>query len=506
MNTKGNLRKSACNLLYSLVYQIVTIAMGLILPRVILVGFGSEINGLLNSVAQAIAYMALFEAGIQSAAAKSLYGTLAKGDKAATNSVLAAIHDSYRRVGMLYFAGLLGLSAAYPLLVRIEELTYFQVFLIILFSGMGNVIAFFKQAKYRILLCADGREYIITNLNTVTSIVGNALKIVLLSLHIQVHVVIALTFLVSFMHVVFIECYVRRNYSWIDLNVIPDHAALKQSKYAFIHQFSGLVFSNTDMILLTVFCDLKAVSVYAVYKLVVGHISSLIMTPFNSCSFVLGQLFHLDRKKYTQLLDGIQVGFSVLVFSVLTVTYLLLTSFMGIYTNGVTDVCYVDRYLPILFVAAEILHLIRVPMMHTVNNCAGHFQETLSRTLMETGINLVVSIVGVKVCGIYGVLIGTIAALLYRSVDFTIYANRAILMRSSAKPLLVYGVNIAAMIAISAILGKADISITTYKQFCVCGLIITPPVMLIYFVVNVCFFRKDLAYLLHGYIKGRLKA
>ena len=505
MNTQGNLRKSAYNLLYSLVYQIVMIAMGLILPRVILVGFGSQINGLLNSVAQASAYMVLFEAGLQSAATKSLYAALAKGNRAAINSVLAAVHRCYRRVGILYFAGLLGLSIAYPWFVRLEELTYFQVFLIILFSGMGNVVAFFKQAKYRILLCADGREYMITNLNTVTSMISNALKIVLLSLHIQVHVVIALTFFVSLIHVACVECYVRRNYGWIDLDMMEDHDALKQSKYAFIHQFSGLVFSNTDMILLTIFCDLKAVSVYAVYKLIVGHISSLIATSFHSCSFALGQLFNLDREKYIKSLDGIQAGFGVLVFSILTVTYLLLPSFMGIYTSGVTDAFYVDRYLPVLFVAAEVLHLIRIPVMHTINSCAGHFQETLPRTLMETWINLVVSIVGVRVWGIYGVLIGTIAALMYRSVDFVVYANREILMRSPAKNLLLYGVNIGTMLALSAMLGKANMSITTYSQFCFCGLIITLPVMLIYLMVNVCFFRKDFAYLLHGCIKGRAK-
>lgn len=487
--------KSIHNFLYSFVYQLVTIALGLILPRVILVGFGSEVNGLLNSITQAIAYMALFEAGIQSVATKSLYSTIANADQDATNRVLSAVHGNYKRIGALYCAGLIVLSALYPVFVETETVSYIEVFLIVLFSGMGNVIAFFKQGKYRILLIADGREYIITNLNTIISVATNVLKIVLLTLHVQVYVVIIMTFLVSLVQVIFIERYMKKQYTWINLKAEPDYGALKQSKHALIHQVSGLVFTNTDMIILTVFCDLKVVSIYAVYKLIVGHIASFIAMPFNSCSFILGQTFNLDRDRYIKLFDGVQVAFNVLLFSILTATYALLPSFISLYTAGVTDAVYSDKYLPILFVAAEVLNLMRVPTRHTVN-CAGHFQETVSRTLTETAINLVCSIVGVYVWGIYGVLLGTIAALLYRTIDFAVYSNRNILMRKASNNLVLYGLNTGTFLVAVLIFNKMSINISSYAQFAGVGFVVTIPCILLYTLINLSVFRKDFANLI----------
>ena len=491
MKRESKLRKSANNFMYSLLYQFVTVALGLILPRVILVGFGSEVNGLLSSITQVIACLALFEAGIQSVAIKSLYKTIANGDQKATNRVLSAVNGNYKRIGVLYCSGLILLSVLYPLLVDAETLSYIEVFLIVLFSGIGNVIAFFKQGKYRILLIADGREYIITNLNTIISIASNALKIILLSLKIQVYVVIIMTFLVTMIQVAFIDMYIKKRYDWIDLNEVPDYNALKQSKYALIHQISGLVFSNTDIVILTVFCDMKIVSIYAVYKLIVGHVANLIAMPFNSCAFALGQTFNSDRDKYIKLFDGIQIVFNIIVFSIMTATYLLLPPFISLYTAGVNDAVYSDKYLPILFVVAEVLNLMRIPTRHMVN-CAGHFQETVPRTVIETVINLTCSIVGVYICGIYGVLLGTIAALLYRTVDFAIYSNKGILMRSSNKSLALYSLNIVAFSGIVMATSRMSLNLTSYLQFVGIGFAIAIPCVLLFALLNICTFWKEI--------------
>jgi hypothetical protein len=93
-------------------------------------------------------------------------------------------------------------------------------------------------------------------------------------------------------------------------------------------------------------------------------------------------------------------------------------------------------YMPLLMVLVEILSFIRLPSQNVIT-FAGHFKETQWRSMLESGINLSVSLVLVVVferiwgLGIYGVLIGTIVALLYRTNDILLYANRKILGRSS---------------------------------------------------------------------------
>ncbi|MBQ5851833.1 MAG: polysaccharide biosynthesis C-terminal domain-containing protein, partial [Lachnospiraceae bacterium] len=81
------------------------------------------------------------------------------------------------------------------------------------------------------------------------------------------------------------------------------------------------------------------------------------------------------------------------------------------------------------FIAVKLLSNGRSSSNMTINY-AGHFKQTQYRSLLESAINIVVSLVCVWKFGIYGVLMGTIAALLYRTNDMILYANRKILGRN----------------------------------------------------------------------------
>ena len=99
------------------------------------------------------------------------------------------------------------------------------------------------------------------------------------------------------------------------------------------------------------------------------------------------------------------------------------------YTRGVTDINYIDSHLPLLFILTYLLSCGRSAPNQAIN-FAGHFKLTQNRAIAESIINLTVSLIVVNFFGIYGVLFGTIAALLYRSNDIIIYASRKILHRN----------------------------------------------------------------------------
>ena len=87
--------------------QVITILFGIFIPRLILVNYGSEINGLLNSTTQFFAYFSLFEAGIGAVTLQALYKSIGNNNKDATNRVLSATHYYYKKVGLLYLAEVL---------------------------------------------------------------------------------------------------------------------------------------------------------------------------------------------------------------------------------------------------------------------------------------------------------------------------------------------------------------------------------------------------------------
>ena len=57
-------RRVIRNVVSQFIYNGVVIVFGLILPRLYLVSFGSDVNGLVSTVKDIFAYLALLEAGI----------------------------------------------------------------------------------------------------------------------------------------------------------------------------------------------------------------------------------------------------------------------------------------------------------------------------------------------------------------------------------------------------------------------------------------------------------
>ena len=68
------------NILVSILYQFITAAVGLVLPRFILNSYGSEINGIVQSVNQFLSYTVMLECGLGGMIAASFYKPLAYGD------------------------------------------------------------------------------------------------------------------------------------------------------------------------------------------------------------------------------------------------------------------------------------------------------------------------------------------------------------------------------------------------------------------------------------------
>ena len=95
-------KKSIYNVLTSVIGQVITIAMGIVIPRLVLVNLGSENNGLLSSITQALGYASLLEAGVGLASLQALYKPVAERDRPSVNAILSATNLYYQRTGLAY--------------------------------------------------------------------------------------------------------------------------------------------------------------------------------------------------------------------------------------------------------------------------------------------------------------------------------------------------------------------------------------------------------------------
>ncbi|MCQ2468642.1 MAG: sugar isomerase [Ruminococcus sp.] len=485
-------RKISLNLVLGIASELLSIILGIIVPRLILTSYGSETNGLLSSVTQIYSYVALLEAGIGTATIQALYKTLGKENKAATNAVLAATNRYYHRTGFLYLLAILLFSIIYPLVVS-TDIPTITVVLVIIFNGIGSVINYFFQAKYFLLLQAEGKNYVQTALGMFTNVFKNIAKIVLMASGCNVVFVQAIAMFISMIQMIYITRYIKKNYSWIDLSVQPDFKAISQSKNVLVHQISGLIYNNTDSITLTIFCGLKIVSIYSMYTMLFGMISTALSTVSSSFIFSLGQTFHIDKKRFMKMYDAFELYYMTLVFALYSIANYFILPFMRLYTAGVSDINYIDKKLPLLFISISLLSCGR-SAANQVINFAGHFKLTQNRAIAEAAINLVTSVVAVQFWGIYGVLIGTIAALLYRSNDIILYANRRILQRSVWMTYKRWVVNLTTFFLILCLNHFLNFNIDSYgKLFLIC-IPYTILTLIIFFTVSSLFERQIAKY------------
>lgn len=502
-----NARRSFYNIFFGMLSQIISIALGIIIPRLVLVSLGSESNGLLSSVNQALVYLSLLEAGIGTATLQALYKPVAEEDKSSINQIMAATNIYYKRVGLYYFIATLSLAIIYPIVVN-SSLSYFTIFSVILLSGLSQVINFFFQGKYRILMQVEGKNYILTNLGTIINVFTSISKIILLLLGCDIIVLQLMYFIFSLLQMIYIMKYIKKNYKWLDLSVTPNYDAISQKNSVLIHQISGLIFQNTDVLILTVACGLKVVSVYSMYVMLFGMIGTTISTINSGVSFAMGQAYNTDKKKFNILYNAFETYNMSLTFSLYCVATIFIIPFLKLYTAGVTDVNYFDKLLPYLFVATYLLSNGRSAAQRVIEY-AGHFKLTQDRSIIESVINIIVSLVGVVKFGIYGVLLGTIAALLYRTNDMILYSSKKLLKRSPFKTYLKWGTNLLLYITFIIIFNKVllKISLDNYLIIIICAGLASIVVVSIFFIVGSLIDKESFKYctsFMRKYIKKKV--
>ena len=86
----------------SLIYRIVAIIYGLLIPRLILATFGSAANGTISSVSQFINITFLVEGGFLNAARVEFYGPVSNKDWSSVSTVYKSFSPVFRDFSAIF--------------------------------------------------------------------------------------------------------------------------------------------------------------------------------------------------------------------------------------------------------------------------------------------------------------------------------------------------------------------------------------------------------------------
>ena len=475
------------NLVSGIIYQIVLIVLSFLLPRLYLENFGSEVNGVLSTIKQIFVYMFLLESGVGLATTQALYKPVAEKNNGKISSIIAATHNFYCKIGFIYAFVVLLIALVYEFFIP-TGIERGVVFGIVILTALPALFSYFIQSKYRILLEVDGRKYVITNSETILQLLSNIGKILVLILSNSLILIQLVYCILYLLQLGYIYIHAKRRYKWLDLKAKPDYEAISQRKSVLVHQVSGMVFNNTDVLLLSFLTDFKVVSVYTIYNIFFSQVQTFITSIISGFSFALGQMFHTDRNKFIKVYNVYETLYIMSTFIIYTLMAVFLLPLIQIYTSGINDANYTNVYLVLLFVIMNLLSNGKLPSNHVLEY-SGKFEETRSHAIIEMIINIVVSVVAILFLGICGAILGTIVALLYRGIMMIYYSNKKVLSRSSFETYKIWLVNAAIFAVIMLIFFVDSFSGLSFINLLIKGVIHSLWIVPSYIAVNFIFFK-----------------
>jgi O-antigen/teichoic acid export membrane protein len=404
------------------VLQIITFVSGIIVPRLFLQYYGSEINGLVTSITQFIQYFALVEAGISSASVAALFKPLANNDQEKVNGIMAATQKFYLRSGLLFVCLVLGLAFAYPFFVNTTAISRWPITYLVIIVSANRLVDFFTIGKYSSLLRADQREFVISLAGCVSTIINillvwflapRGMDIVLLKL-------VCLSSVIS--RTIVIVVYSRVHYKKLNTKVEPDYKAVNTRWAALLIQLLGVVQTASPAVILTIETrNLTLVSIYTVYAIVPSGLSGVMGIFSSGLSSSFGDLL---AKKQDELLKKAYTEFECMYYVINTIVYstalIMIMPFITLYTDGIKDANYIIPLFGYLIILNAFINNLKTPQGMMIFS-AGLFKETLWQTGIQAAIIIIISVATVPFIGLYGVIAGGLASNVYRCIDLAIF-------------------------------------------------------------------------------------
>lgn len=481
-------KRLAANTVSSLMLQLCTIICGFILPRMILAGFGSNVNGMINSITQFLGFISFLELGVGSVIQSSLYKPLADKDNETISKIIVSGQKFFSRLAMILFVYVCILMGGYPFFAK-------QDFGIVYTSTMVAILSISSFAQYyfgivnSILLNADQKGYVSNITQIVTLILNTVFCIVLIKHGASIHIVKLTTSLIYVIRPLYLSFYVKQHYC-LDRKIKYDKEPIKQKWNGVAQHVAAVVLDGTDNIVLTIFAGLKIVSIYSVYNIVVAGVKQLFLAMTNGVQSLIGELWA------KQELDELKRFFGWVEWSIHTgttfvfgVTSILIVPFVQIYTYGINDVNYVQPLFAILIVAANAGHCLRLPY-NIMILAGGHYRQTQKNYIVAATINIIVSVLAVKTLGLVGVAIGTLLAMFYQTVWMAIYDSKNLIcwpIKNFIKQMVVDVISVLAFSLLAAVFKFNTITWLAWVEY---AIVISISALIIQVVINTLFYKK----------------
>lgn len=416
------------NTVSSLTFRILSIIFGLLLPRIYLLYYGSEINGMVNSITQFLGFIAMLELGVGAVVESALYKPLADNDNHSISCIVKSAKRFYKIIAKVLIVYVIALIFILPRLKSFNG-DFLTSTLLIFAISISSFANYYFGIVNVLLLNADQKGYLQYNLQIITLLINTGVTVTLVTHGVSISIVKILSSCIFLIRPVYLYFYVKKFYE-IEQNIKIEKEPLTQKWNGVAQHVANIVLENTDVIVLTLFSSLSYVSIYSIYSLIVSSIERVFSALTSGVLALWGELW---AKKETTLLvkqfEFTEWAIHNMVVFLYGCSLVLMPSFVKLYTVGVNDANYVQPIFSGVLCIAYLVRCLQRPYS-TLLFATNTFKKTQSGYFITAFVNIVISIFCVRHFGLVGVAFGTFVALTYQLIWMSWFVYKKLLVLS----------------------------------------------------------------------------
>ena len=411
----GRIQKAGKNIIFGYISNLVILLVNFIQRTVFIYVLGRTLSGVNGVYTDVLSVLSLTELGIGTALNYSLYKPVAEHDIEKIKSYMRFYKKAYLTIaGVIAVLGIaispfLKYILKNPGNLSVRELTlYYYLFL------FNTVISYFVTYKYS-LVNAEQKNYIQTNITTLTKIVTATVQIAVLLLFRNFLFYLLAQSVVELLQKIFVTAYLNRLYPYLrDKDVkklTPEETQVVaiKTKALICHKVGDVARLQTDKIIISSFVSVDTAAIVDNYVYIITYVGNFVNIIFDSVISGFGNVVATESKERQYLLFRVYRFFACWLFGFGAVGfYHLLTPFIG----GVwlRDAGWTLPQVTVALLVTDFYLKGGRTVLLNFKIASGLFEQDRFLPLIQGAVNLVVSIGLVLKIGVTGVYVGTLVS------------------------------------------------------------------------------------------------
>ena len=486
----GRVKSAKRNIAFGYVGQVATAVMSFILRNVFILYLSENLLGINSTYTNVLALLNMAELGIGTALNFSLYEPVARGDREKIKSYMQLYRKAYYVIACVVAVIGLALVPFLKYLVKnpgemtVRDMTIY--YLIFLFN---TVSSYFVAYKYS-LINAEQKNYIQTNIITITKIFTVFFQIVVVIATRNFYLFLLTDAVIQLIQKIFVSRFLDNMYPYLrEKNITPlsksesDQVWSKTKAWVF-HKVGDVARLQTDALIISSLIEVKMSGHVDNYNLIISTVSNFVNIIFNSVISSFGNLIATESRqkqfdifKVYRFFASWIYGFSCVGFMVLLTP--LVKLWLG--ENWLLPASAVYCILIDYYFKGDRI------VLSNFKTAAGVFEQDKYLALIQGAVNLVLSIWLVQTpLGLTGVYIGTIVSGLIANVTKPIIIYRTCFDKSASEYFFEsakYLVSLIFVLVVCNLLSAKVLTNLTIFTWILMGIIITIVFNGVYFVL-----------------------